>query len=570
MPERYPDERRWQFADTITLALRDHIIKAGFDFSRVNSLQDTLLYEEGGYTYATLNDFIIDYTNFTAAGALRAAGRVCSSSARIAGQCYSGIYNQSFGRAAFGFTTNEYSCFVQDEYRLSSRLTLNLGLRYEYQQLPKPQVPNPLSNVAGAIFGPEQTQSFPSDKNDFEPRLGFAYDLRGTGRTTIRGGYGISHSRIPNGTISTAVNFTGAADSQRQFQVNPATSASVAPVFPNTFTGPPSAVASPNIIVFDPNMQRPSVRQADLVFEHDLGSNTVLSAAYLFSFGHDLPTFIDVNLPVPTSRTYTIIGGDFDGQTLTVSPFFGGPRPDPRFGVITAIRSLIKSKYHAVAVQLNRRLTKGLQFESSYTLSKATDNGQSSSIFPGSNYPSNALDVSADQGPSDVDVRHKFTATAVWSSPSLWSNHKLARSIFNGFTISTVFFAKSGAPYSAGVGGAAPGGLRNGITGGGQPSLSRFPLFSRNAFRLPKIVNVDLRISRRFRITNRANLEILGEAFNLLNRTQVTELNTRMYVAGGTAAASTLTFDPSFQTVRAAGNNVVRERQLQFGIRMEF
>ena len=178
--------------------------------------------------------------------------------------------------------------------------------------------------------------------------------------------------------------------------------------------------------------------------------------------------------------------------------------------------------------------------------------------------------MSADQGPSDFDVRHKFTATAVWSSASLWSNHRLARPIFNGFTVSTVFFATSGAPYSAGVGGKAPGGLRAGITGGGGPSLSRFPLFSRNAFRLPKIVNVDLRISRRFRITNGANLEILGEAFNLLNRTQVTGLNTRMYMAGGTAAASTLTFDPSFQTVRAAGNNVVRERQLQFAIRMEF
>ena len=256
---------------------------------------------------------------------------------------------------------------------------------------------------------------------------------------------------------------------------------------------------------------------------------------------------------MPTSRTYTIIGGDFDGQTVTVSPFFGGPRPDPRFGVITAIRSLIKSKYHAVAVQLNRRLTNGLQFESSYTLSKATDNGQSSSIFPGSNYPSNALDVSADQGPSDVDARHKFTATAVWSSASLWSNHRLAHSLFNGFTVSTVFFAKSGAPYSAGVGGAPPGGLRNGITGGGQPSLSRFPLFSRNAFRLPKIVNVDLRISRRFRMANKANLEILGEAFNLLNRTQVTELNTRMYVAGGTATAPTLTL---IQPSRPSGPQV--------------
>jgi hypothetical protein len=102
------------------------------------------------------------------------------------------------------------------------------------------------------------------------------------------------------------------------------------------------------------------------------------------------------------------------------------------------------------------------------------------------------------------------------------------------------------------------------------PALSRVPLFSRNAFRLPTIVNVDLRISRRFRIANKATLEILGEAFNLLNRTQVTELNTRMYVTGGTATASTLTFDPAFQTVSAAGNNVVRERQLQFAIRLEF
>jgi hypothetical protein len=565
-----PDEKRWQCADTVTLILRNHIIKSGFDFSRVNTLRDDLLYEDGGYTYATLNDFIIDYANFAAAGALRAEGRVCANSARIAGQCYTGGFNQAFGRSAFGFTTNDYSFFVQDDYRLSSRMTLNLGLRYEYQQLPKPQAANPLSNLPGALFGPEQTRSFPSDKNDVEPRLGFGYDVRGTGRTTIRGGYGIYHGRIPNATIAFAINSTGTTESQSIFQFNPAISPSAAPVFPKTFTGSPGAAVSPNLVVLDPNMQRPSVREGNLVFEHALGSNTVLSAAYLFTVGYDLPTFADVNLPAPTSRTYAIIGGDFDGQTVTVSPFFGGPRPDQRFGVITAIRSLITSKHHAVAVQLNRRLTEGLQFESSYTLSKATDNGQSSSIFPGSNYPSNPFDLSADHGPSDFDARHKFTATAVWSSASRWSNHRLAHAILKGFTTSMVFFAKSGAPHSAGVGGSPAGGLRAGITGGGGPSLSRFPFFSRNAFRLPKIVNVDLRVSRRFRITHKANLEILGEAFNLLNRTQITELNTRMYVAGGTAAASTLTFDPSFQTVMAAGNNVVRERQLQFGVRLEF
>jgi hypothetical protein len=203
-------------------------------------------------------------------------------------------------------------------------------------------------------------------------------------------------------------------------------------------------------------------------------------------------------------------------------------------------------------------------------LSKATDNGQSSSIFPGNNYPSNPFDLSADQGPSDFDARHKFTATAVWSPAWRWPDHSLPRAILNGLTTSMVFVAQSGAPYSAVAGPSADGGLRNGINGGGAPSLNRFPFFSRNAFRLPGIVNVDLRISRRFRIANEASLEILGEAFNLLNRTQVTELNTRMYVIGGTATASTLTFDPAFQSIRAAGNDVVRERQLQFAVRMDF
>ncbi len=72
----------------------------------MNTLWDDLPYEGGSYTYANLNDFIIDYANFAAAGALRAAGSVCSSSARIAGHCYAGNYNQSFGRSAFRFTTN--------------------------------------------------------------------------------------------------------------------------------------------------------------------------------------------------------------------------------------------------------------------------------------------------------------------------------------------------------------------------------------------------------------------------------------------------------------------------------
>jgi hypothetical protein len=95
-------------------------------------------------------------------------------------------------------------------------------------------------------------------------------------------------------------------------------------------------------------------------------------------------------------------------------------------------------------------------------------------------------------------------------------------------------------------------------------------LFSRNSFRQPKIVNVDVRATRRFSVTEKMRLALSVEAFNVLNRTQVTGVNTRLYIVGGTATASTLTFDPAFRTIAAAGNGLVRERQIQLGARFEF
>ena len=166
---------------------------------------------------------------------------------------------QSFGRAAFEFTTNDYSLFVQDDFRLSSRATLNLGLRYEYQHLPQPQASSELSNLPGQAIAPEQTRIFPSDRNNVEPRLGLVYDVDGTGKTMLRGGYGLYNGRIPSAIIADAINRTGTAQSQSTFQLNPAINASAAPVFPSTLADPPSAAASPNLVVFDPEMQWPSI-----------------------------------------------------------------------------------------------------------------------------------------------------------------------------------------------------------------------------------------------------------------------------------------------------------------------
>jgi hypothetical protein len=129
------------------------------------------------------------------------------------------------------------------------------------------------------------------------------------------------------------------------------------------------------------------------------------------------------------------------------------------------------------------------------------------------------------------------------------------------------FPAVSGA--QAGTSGNPAGGVSGGLTAAGS-ALNRVPLFSRNFFRQPKIWNVDLRVSRRFHFTERTSLAIVAEAFNLFNRTQVTALNTRLYIIGGTATASTLTFDPSFGTLSATGNALMRERQIQLAVRFEF
>lgn len=570
----YPDEKRWQYADTVTLSAGKHTFKWGGDLNYVKDILDNLFTEEGQYAYSTINDFIVDYANFTSVGALRTAGAVCPGSNRKAGQCYNGNYLQGFGPTAFKFHTTDVNFFVQDDYRATSRLTLNLGLRYEYERLPIPQVPNLLTNLAGQAIGPDQTRTFPADKNNIGPRLGLAYDLSGNGKSSIRAGYGVYYGRVINSTISNAITNTGSPQSQLQFQLNPA-STSLAPVFPTTFASASGTAATSNIVVFSPGMKFPIIHEGDFVFEREVARNTVFSVSYLFSFGHNLPTFIDRNLPTPTSRTYTIVGGDLAGQKVTV-PFFASPRPDSRFGAITEIIGNVNSKYNALVLQINRRLTKGLQFDSSYTLSKATDTGQLSQTFTATNVPYNPFDLAADTGPTNFDIPHKFVASVIWQPKPFSQDSKVAQAIFNGFTIAPIFTAASGVPYSANTGTGNPaGGVSSGITAsgtGGNASFgfNRVPMFPRNYFRQPKIVNVDMRVSRRFHIKEKANIELLAEGFNIFNRTQVTALNTRLYIIGGTVAASTLTFDPTFQTLSTAGNSLVRERQVQLAARFEF
>jgi hypothetical protein len=570
----FPDERRNQFADTMTLTSGAQTIKFGGDVNFVKDIINNLRFMGGEFNYTGgvnaagyyggLNDFIIDYTNFATSGGLNTA-TPCYSSTRTVGKCYGGNFNQGLGVLGLTMKTTDFNFFVQDDWRVTPRLTLNLGLRYEYQKNPT----NIASRINSAL---PQTANRVNDRNNWGPRLGFALDINGDGKTSLRGGYGIYYGRVINSTVYNSLINTGVGVDVAQRQVTLQATSSAAPSYPTLLSA--GTLVAPAVQYFASNFQLPMIHQGDFIFERELMRNTVVSASYLFSFGRNLPNFVDTNLPAPSRLVnFSVSGGPFDGATFT-TPIFTGARPNASFAQITEIRSDVFSKYNAFVLQANRRLTGGLQFQANYTLSRAQDNGQSSVTFTSNNLPYNAFDQQAENGLSSFDRRQKLAISVVYNT-----NFKVegaAKHVLNGWTIAPILNAFSGQRYSGNISGSisptafgfasntTPGGGANGSGG-----ATRFAYVPRNYFKQPNIWYTDLRVSRRFSLTEKTKLEVLAEGFNIFNRTQVTTLNQTLYTISGTS----MVFNSGasgFGSVTGADSTLFRERQIQLAARFEF
>jgi Carboxypeptidase regulatory-like domain/TonB dependent receptor len=529
----YPDERRIQVSDTATVLDGRHLFRFGVDINRTSDLLDNLFEEGGSYSYNNRVDFISDYELNTQLGG---AGRFYSS------------FNQGIGPTAFQLATVDYAAFVQDAWHVHPRLTLNLGLRYDFEQMPSPQIPNPLSPL---------TAAFPSDKNNFGPRVGANWDVSGKGDTLLRGGWGVYYGRIINSTISNAITNTGVGAGQLALTV--LNNQAGAPTYPNIIANASASPSKPSIVYFAPDTQNPTIYEYDLILEQRVARNTVVSVSYVGSKGHHLPVFLDQNLNPPTSSlTYLASGGPLDGQSVTV-PFFTLPRPNANFNQMTEIFDGVDSSYNAVVLALNRRLTNGLQIQASYTYSHATDDGQSSQTFTASNNVLNPQNLSLEQGTSSFDVPHRAGVALVWQVAN--------------FTIAPVFGISSGAPYTPSLTGNAPPTTRvlTGILGDG--GTNRLPSIARNSYRLPYTTNTDFRIARTFKLQGRLKAEALAEVFNLFNRLNYTAVNSTFYAVGGTAAAPTLTYQAAtFGTLTNANNGTFAPspRQVQLALRFTF
>jgi hypothetical protein len=213
-----------------------------------------------------------------------------------------------------------------------------------------------------------------------------------------------------------------------------------------------------------------------------------------------------------------------------------------------------------LVLQANRRFTNGLQFQASYTLAKATDTNQNSSVFPVNNSPFDVFDRSYDDGYSNNDVRHKFVVSAVYA-PTFYkgSAKSIGNYLLNGWSIAPIYTFYSGRPFS---------GVTSGTTLNGTNGDTTFPLIRRNSFRLPSVSNLDLRLSKRFRFTERYNLELLAEGFNVFNKTFTFIQNNLLYTRA--TGSNTLNYNAAFGTNTESSSSNYRERQIQFAARFQF
>jgi hypothetical protein len=574
---KFPDERRLQFADTLTWSYGRHTFKFGGDYNRVTDDIANLRFEAGSYSYNNVNDFLVDFLNWrnpvpTATCATQPSGL---SFMIPAGRCWTSDFQQGIGSPGIKFHTNEYNFFAQDDFRVSPRFTLNVGLRWEYIQMPSAPLPN--QNTTGTVTANtiipfdsrtvgEATSSLPSDKDNFGPRIGFAYDITGDAKNVIRGGFGIYYGRIQNSTIYNALVNTGNPGGQAQRRVtrllgsgSSATLNPNAPVFPNILPESALSFQGGAIQFFERNFQAPLIYQYDVVYERQIMRNTVVSASYVGSKGYNLPTFFDLNFRRNgTTAPFTVSGGPFAGATFTLPLYTRAIGTASENIAMTQIRSSVRSWYNALVLQANRRFTHGIQFQASYTFAKSTDTNQNSATFTQTNSPYDILDRSFDKGPSNFDVRHKIVVNAVIAPKFYKGKDNSVKGYFmNGWSFAPIATYYSGRPFDGTVSGTS----LNGTNGD-----NRFPLNPRNAYRLPAVFNVDARLSKRFAFNETMRLELLAEAFNVFNRTQVFGENSTLYNRSGQA----LSFNTRFGEVTGTDSTLYRERQVQLAARFQF
>ncbi|WP_263382729.1 TonB-dependent receptor [Granulicella arctica] len=592
----YPDERRLEFADTFAWTKGRHLLRIGGEFSAVHDLVDALNNQEGTFSYDSgltnghaggLVDWITDYTFNVHA---YPNGACPSINAKIHDFCFRS-FSQSFGEQTTSFDTQEWSGFVQDDWRVRPGLTVNLGVRYEYELLPFPQTPNV---ALDAVFGKiGSTSVFPEDRNNFGPRAGLSWQAGWMHGGVVHAGYGLYFGRLPGLTIRSALVDSALASSTTHVRILPTTETDCPQVANQGFgyacayvTAPPATIAATtSATVFDRHFRLPAVQQASVSFEHGVGAGITTTASFVMNMDRQLPNSVDLNIAPSTAMgTFQLSGGTGalgvqTGERFVVPVYTS--RVTNSLGPVTDIVSNANGTYDGLILEARRRSRGGLDLRVNWTWSKAIDYGQASGGIPRTNGQFDPFALGYDKGLSSLNYPHRFVATAIWT-PTVHSETHWLRAAANGWDAAPMLLESSGRAYSYEIfGGSRLTGGYESINGSG--GATYLPTLGRNTLRLPQSIRVNLRVSRAITLTEHVQMRGVAEIFNVSNRVNYSGVTQRAFLTGTEAAGVTPLIFQDAATVASEGLNVrpfgaftsagtsdARERQVQLGLRLEF
>jgi Carboxypeptidase regulatory-like domain/TonB-dependent Receptor Plug Domain len=594
----YPEEWKWQVEDILYYQLGNHSLRMGGDFVHNSDLEHQTPYYYGYYSYSTIANYLTDLGTKGSSGKCNSSGGAGTSSASGVGtyDCYSSV-TQDFGATQFSMATMDYAGFIQDNWKLSPRLTLELGLRYDYESLPAP--PANLTTATGSFVPYAGLTNAPSDKNNFGPRIGFSLDVFGTGNTVLRGGYGLYYGRILNGVVA-SIEFGSGSPNGQYATASTKPTATGAPLFPNPMAG--GAGSKPSSFYMAPNLQNPQVHEIDLQVQQNLGKGNIFQVSYLGALSRELPNYLDVNLAPPQFTEYvTLSGGPGGGQTVQVPTFGSCPssnstcNPYPtgylntNFTNITELISNINASYNGLVFEILNRSVHGLQFDANYTWSHDLDfNQNATSTTSTNNWLNPYANARQNYGISQFNVGNRFVGYVLYNFPNLHSGNVL-KYLTNDWFISNTFQMQNGLPYSAEVGSGYNSAAALNSSWNGAPSVYYIPAqgLGLNTFQVPRAIVDDLRLQKGIRFTERFDLQLNASLYNIANHQNysTTDINENAYNFGSTTVGSgqplvgsaanpaVLTYQPTtFRTASGSNNSgfLYTPREIELGARLNF
>ena len=457
--------------------------------------------------------------------------------------------------------------FIQDDWKVNARLSLNLGLRYDWIT-PALEANNAQTNFLPAGTGSlifakdgalEDRGLVQPDNNNFAPRFGAVYKLDDA--TVIRGGFGIFYNLFDRvgSEDQLALNLPGLVNKT-------ITQTSGSPVFflqqgfPAGFLNAPNLdpaagqLKAVRLRAVDQNAPKTTTYQTSIGLQREF-SGMVASADFVYTRGTNLATLVNLNQRLPNAA-----GNNSSGV---------GTVPYPNFGFVEWRAQNGKSEYKGVDLGLEKRFARGYAFGVSYTLGDSMDNSSEQLTTQGSNaFPQNARDFDSWYGPSDYDVRHRFTANFVWNLPL--GDNVIAR----GWTVSGIYTKRSGRPFTVNQSSnnvdTNMTGLPNvsGATNGPETVEQWFNTAAftavpsgtfgnelRNRLTGPGFQNVDMTLQRNVKIGQRASATLRWDIFNVFNTVNLGLPNRNISTASTFGTISGLSSDP---------------RIMQFAIRLAF